>query len=314
MRSLLFTFYLLSVGIALGQIPQAEPSLCGKQNSIPQSRQDYWPSTNTETGAAEFSIKIGGSIKKLAIPAVVDAWVQVCPVSGGRIVAFGTAANGYNVNIIDTNNGELIDSFYARGPVISPDGRWLAFLKFYPRGMVASVSEEYLLYDLQKDKLGNRGPGIGPDDRDSIGKTVYPLGYSNTPGNHIGLSEDELHTSHSAFYWAPNSRTFVFADSVNDQLSVVQITIENGGKTSAYVHNVGASEACQGSFQVAANVTFKADFSSASDGSGDIRAQFLAGGIPCAATPLVLNRSDFSPAHIEKPTELPRRKRSVVEQ
>ena len=118
--------------------------------------------------------------------------------------------------------------------------------KFYPGGVQTTVSQEYLLYDLSKTSSQNRAPGIIPNDRTSIGRSVYPLGQRNLPFDNIGLPEDQVHEFRStSFFWAPGSSAVIFADSVQNALSLVLITIGDNGRTASYVHPIPSSWLCR---------------------------------------------------------------------
>ncbi len=127
---------------------------------------------------------------------------------------------------------------------MSPDQHWLVMRKFYPVHMSVPFTEEYLLYDLAKTAAGNRASGIPSDDDQTVGKTIYPLGLTNTPVDNVNVPESQTHKFYSdSFYWAPDSRAMVFADNLHGTLSVVLVTI-NGDATKTYVHPVTMAEAC----------------------------------------------------------------------
>lgn len=106
------------------------------------------------------------------------------------------------------------------------------------------MSEEYLLYDLTKNKGANRIPSLD-SSLDTVGRVMYPAVAGGVPFFHGALAEKETHAFRSnAFYWSDDSRTVVFADSVEKTLSVVMVTID-ADQTHAFTHQVTAAEACE---------------------------------------------------------------------
>jgi hypothetical protein len=192
-----------------------------------------------------------------------------------------------------------LDSFYAYNPAVSPDQHWLVFRDFYPPMSEVPWSEEYLIYDLRKDKAGNVSPNLTPYTSDITGRVVYPVVLNNTPFEHSALPDNQMHSFRSnSFYWSGDSRMVLFADSVQKDLSIVLLEIE-GDRISAFKHQLLASQICaQGS-----NADLGAVWVSLSDaviGTNFMHLQFRSDdyGI-CKPLPLTLTQSDFKAAQPE---------------
>src|SRR5437588_3529574 len=79
------------------------------------------------------------------------------------------------------------------------------------------------------------------------GRVMYPRALNSAPFNLYGLPPDQVHQFHAeSFYWAPDSKSVIFADEVQAQLSVVWVRIGPRDQLTAYIHPVSsASEVCK---------------------------------------------------------------------
>jgi hypothetical protein len=91
----------------------------------------------------------------------------------------------YEVIIVDTVNCHIVDHFWCYEPNVSPNGRLIAFIKFYPPHFVPDITDIVMIYDFTRGAAGNRpsSPGMVPDI--NVGMRVYPPG-TNTPDDNIG--------------------------------------------------------------------------------------------------------------------------------
>jgi hypothetical protein len=171
--------------------------------------------------------------------------VQSCLIPGGRILVFGEEDTFFNIEILDAANGAISDSLGGYTPALSPDKRWIVTRKFYPLHGV-KASEEYLLYDLTKDREANRA-GTPPRDTDAFGRVIYPVVLNAEPYPNVWLSADQTHVFHSkSFYWEDNSAAFLFADSIGYKgLSLVLVYTKQAGQR-AWVHSVAPEDVCTG--------------------------------------------------------------------
>ena len=128
--------------------------------------------------------------------------------------------------------------------MISPDQRWIACTKYYPRGTELPASDEYILYDLSKGPSENHVPALSSQYPEGVGKAIYPLGWKNEFADNIGLPESQRHYMVSQFFWSPDSDAVAFGDRLLDELSIVVIKIEKNGTTTALVHPIGDPAWC----------------------------------------------------------------------
>src|SRR5882757_234603 len=73
-------------------------------------------------------------------------------VAGSKAVVFGATTGGaQEVLVLDWIQHKLLDKFWCYAPMLSPDSRYVAFIKFYPAHIVESTSDsQYRLYDLEQ--------------------------------------------------------------------------------------------------------------------------------------------------------------------
>jgi hypothetical protein len=318
-NTILILIALLPVFPSFGQISQNHPELCGKPDSAIPIPPNVSAIVDRWEGHADLAFGTGGSAAKISLPGVVDEIEEVCLLPNGRFIVFGTAGDSlYNVNIIDPASAVLLDSFYGFTPGMSPNQRWLAYRKFYPRHTELQVSDEYLLYDLSKTAAQNRPPGIGLDDHEDVGLAIFPLGQKNVSGDHIGLPEDQRHETRSwSFLWAPDSRAVVFADSCQGKLSIVLVRVDEGRNTTALVHPISVAEICGPAAQEANLPSLDIpDSRVEAEQGGDrlIHLSFQTGMIPgCEPKRLELRASAFQPVRAEVHVE-PNRKGIIIDQ
>lgn len=291
---------LLSIVPSFGQIDQTHPELCGKQDGVVPLPSNVWATVDLSDGQGDLFIGTSASAVKISIPGVIaDVIDEVCPISNGRLVVFGNAGKGLkNINIIDTAKPALLDSFYGYRPAMSPNQRWLVYGKFYPQHTELPASDEYLLYDLTKSPSQNRPPGIELDDDMNVGKPIFPLGQKNDNADNIGLPENQQHWRGSSFYWAPDSRAILFGDLLQKKFSLVLVTLDSDGNTTAHVRSVSFAEVCgRAASDDYLNYFESAEFDPQQNGDRSVRIRFNHPG--CAPKTLEFHLSDFQPAKPE---------------
>lgn len=268
------------------QIAQDHPELCARPSgyvplpaNVSASVANYTATLTLRLPSSTVAIEVKGA----------DEVQQVCPLPGKRLLVFGPLndRSGYEIELIDAATGKELDSLLGRSPAMSPDQRWLAFREFYPAQSDIDQSESYWLYDLTKDRAGNKIPGTFYGDTGLVGYAIYPIRREIPPGSRTPPSAEIVHTFEGgAFHWAPDSKSLMFTDSTEKGDAIVLARIGSTGVTT-YVYRPG-SGACsslidqayfdvgQGSPGVEVQVTFR-------DG--------------CPA--LFLHPQDFKPAEVE---------------
>jgi hypothetical protein len=281
--------------IVFGQVAQDHPELCGRPGaSIPM------PSGLTilsDPSDSRSELRIQALDKTILFPAVMESVQQACPIGEDELVVFGLGTPAlYNIEIVRLADGSLRDSFYGFSPIIAPNQRWLVRRKFYPAQAV--TSEEYLIYDLAQDWAHNREPGVARSDMDLVGRLSYPVVAANWPYYSDHPPPSETHSFRSdSFYWAADSGAVVFADSVQEHLSLVLLS-SNDDKFRAYTYPLTDSEACPGGAVTWPPTLASAEVSLPLNGRRQIHAAFRVGNSPCRET-LTLQSDDFRPPNPE---------------
>jgi len=131
----------------------------------------------------------------------------------GKLVVRGMVnGSGSEIVVIDTKSASVIDKFLCYLPSISPDGEYIAFIKFYPLHFSEGTDDHYMLYDLDKMPSENRPADVPPDDWENVGVAFYPIGVANEPRDNVRIAEDSRHEGASRLFWISNGKELLFAD------------------------------------------------------------------------------------------------------
>ena len=174
--------------------------------------------------------KDGGESYKIRLtnsPTQVD---ELALVDESRLVVFGrNTANAVLVNVLRLPQGAELDSFMCYSPALSPDHRFLAYLKPFPGhpGPV-DITNEYVLYDLTGRAASNRvrgGHGIAHD----AGIPVYPPGATNAAGEFVAPNEWSAHVMASdGLFWLGETDAVAFVDRWQGTNSLVVVDLSRG--------------------------------------------------------------------------------------
>jgi hypothetical protein len=314
-RQLWFT---LTVGLFTSMLlpgqDTSEPDPCGPgfRRQLPQN---FSVLIDKGGGPARIRFRLKDSSVDIEFPSVTDEFREACQISDQRLLVFGVVAGPplYHVGIVDSQNGVLVDSFYAYSPALSPGKRWLIMRRFYPPHAGVDFSEQYFIYDMQKSPAENRiayadEPSLG----DAVGTLIYPVEANNKPYEHVNLQDSEIHSfSSHGFYWSMDSKAVAFADSTRDGLSLVLVSIrDNVFRT--YVHLLSVNDVCSPpikSQRIPYLLLSSAQLTPSSNGTYDVHAELSAGGsMPgCQAKPIDLAEKDFEPAKLQRHPQPPPR-------
>jgi hypothetical protein len=178
-------------------------------------------------------IDSAGLQKDVPLPDTVNEITEIRRYEN-RIIAIGSEnASVSRVLIIDLQQKATLDSFDAFYPAISPDGRFIAYVKFYPPHFVEGTDDHDMLYDVAKSATENRPAGASSDDLVNVGVNLYPGGQNKDEDN-VAVPANRSHGTVSSFFWSPDSQTLVFADQMQSlKLVEVKISESNSGAASA---------------------------------------------------------------------------------
>jgi hypothetical protein len=156
------------------------------------------------------------SHKIVPLPAEMAQVDDIRRVAGNKILVMGMVnGSGSEIVLIDLQTQREIDKFVCYRPSVSPNGNFIAFIKFYPSHFAEGTEAHYMLYDLRQKPEDNRPKGVPSDDWQNVGRGVYHIGIGNSVGDNIGRPEGSQHESASRFFWNSDSTQFLFADRID---------------------------------------------------------------------------------------------------
>ena len=141
---------------------------------VPTQKDGFYPKTQLSLTC---KLKDGTVLKSLVKPDHVELLIErpglrpvrirlpddfaqlnrIVPVPRNEAVLIGMASGEvYEVVIVDTVNCHIVDHFWCYEPEVSPNGRLIAFIKFYPPHFVPDVTDDVMIYDLTRGAAGNR--------------------------------------------------------------------------------------------------------------------------------------------------------------
>ena len=176
--------------------------------------------------------RAGAPEKIVELPRAMEQVAQL-RVHGNRVAVqawLGPDEQG-EIAIFDLQTGQLVDDFLEYRAVFSPDGRQIAFVKFYPAHFLQSYEDQAMLYDLEASPAQNR-PAYGavvpsPDKRSMqhhAGMPLHPLAAGELGRQNANLvDQDEYHRKVSEFAWSADSRRVAFVDARKGAASLVVV-------------------------------------------------------------------------------------------
>ena len=288
--------------MAWGQIAQSHPEFCGLADGFNPPLPDLSATVDGDGNAVLYlgqgntGIPLRGDL-----PIPITELSEVCPLSSGLLAVFGDFG-GTQVFIVDPAKKTLIDLFNAYHPVISPNQRWIAFVKMYALHGV-NGSNQYMLYDLTKQAAENRLDGDTRNDID-VGRVIFPPGHENFPGSNVDLPKSQQHFGGTRIYWAPDSRAIAFEDRTAEGPGIVLVTLDDNGTPSAFRHEITPAEMCGRDIPSGDAINWRlmrAELGpDGTRGAGGIVLDIdRSGGAGCVPHTLELQGADFNPAKTE---------------
>ncbi|HEY1215867.1 MAG TPA: hypothetical protein VGE93_19735, partial [Bryobacteraceae bacterium] len=166
-------------------------------------------------------VKLDDKERKIDLPADVNQ-VRSAKLYGTQKLIVAGMFNGdvSKVVVIDIGKAAVSDSFLCYSPEISPDGRFVVFVKFYPAHGIMSAEDHYMIYDVEKSADGNRPLNQSPHPA-VVGKVLFPPGVGNVASDNVDI-DGPVHTMVSEkFFWGDDSRTVGFAEVFNGNYTLV---------------------------------------------------------------------------------------------
>ena len=285
-----------------GQIAQSHPEYCRIPGGVNPSSADISAAVDPREGLATLYIGQGSSAIAIRLERSLIAEIaEVCPLSDGRMVVFADMGGALAVYLVNKAKASVIDLFWAYYPAVSPDQRWIAYVKFYPLHGVEG-SDEYMLYDLTKTAAENR-PADEPKDAIDVGRVIFPPGHENFPGSNTQLPEDQRHLGGTRLYWAPDSRAILFEDGAKNGPGIALITLDEKGAPAAFRHALTQAEICGRDIPAGSLYNWRLDQAEIKPEIAGDRPIFVdlssSGNNDCRNHVLQLHREAFQPARVE---------------
>lgn len=205
------------------------------QRTISYKGKDFQIDLVPRDGKLALAVQRAG--QTTAWVALPEDMVQVNEIQGvnnQKVVVTGMF-NGdvWSVGIVNAATASLVDHFLCYEPSVSPDGKYLAFAKFFPPHGGEGVEYHYMVYNLEHDAAYNRPPAAAIGDFKDVGFTLYPFGIGNTEFDNLRKPENQVHILASGgFFWSSDSKSLVFADTFQGHFTVVMARFDNADEAT----------------------------------------------------------------------------------
>jgi hypothetical protein len=218
-----------------------------QQKAIIERSEDY--TVRLRRGKSNLFLAVnqrGQPGRELALPNEVTQVDKTEFVAINKVAVLG-AVNG-DVNalvLVDLHLKKVVDKFYCYAPALSPDKRFLAYIKFFPAHFVQGVSDVYLVYDFRKSPAENRAQGVSTGDIQNVGRPIFPTEAKNQTGDNTDRPESEIHMLESgALFWAPKEDRLVFVDRFQGRLSLITALFSESGSAQVRSREIKKSDVC----------------------------------------------------------------------
>lgn len=235
-----------TVANGVQQMPQVPGLLFDPLHQKPLSYSDDTMTIKLAVKGEQLSLAIqrraAATATQVALPGDMAQANEIRRVQPDKAVVVGML-NGdlWEVAVIDLDTPSISDRFLCYEPAISPDGHYVSFIKFFPAHAAEGAEDHYMLYDLWKGSARNRPPSNSPDDWQTVGATVYPVGIGNRDFDNLHRHESAVHMlSSDGFFWNASSNKVLFADSYQGQVSLILVYVERTTATTK-IANVPAA-------------------------------------------------------------------------
>ncbi len=239
----------------IGELP-SDRGISGKQAPIfwhdEDARFDLDASTN------QWSVIIKERAKpsaRVPLPGYINQFYSIRRASSTRVVVLAQGVSGaYYVGIVGVDTGVMIDEFLSSAePKLSPNNRYIIFVRIYPMHGAEGYDDQYRLYDIMGDRSGNwphrtaqPAPAGQPSNYDDslAGVAVYPLDANEKERQNTFVEENESHKLVAPFVWDSKSERVVFGDYASGMLSFVVVTVptSNGEPSETFAYKVPAGQ------------------------------------------------------------------------
>lgn len=173
---------------------------------------------------------------RLQIPDEV-AQIHRVRVGSDRVIVSGwmNGSLATCVSAFDLKSGGMVDKFWGYAPSISPDSRFIAFVKFFPSHGVERWEDQYRLYDLLKSPQENRlklsldSESTEGSHQVEVGQALYPLKPKEVNRRWYDIRDGDQHQRAAGFGWSKNSREVAILDTHRGRVTAVLVTLPING-------------------------------------------------------------------------------------
>ena len=216
--------------------------LAGKQPEV------YWHGTDLsldiDASTKDWNVVVthrDRNIDHISLPREIDQVDVVRGAPQNRAIVIAEIGSGaYEVVVMQTDPAKLLDKFLASKAVsLSPDNRYVLFVRFYPMHGGEGYDDQYRLYDVQGNRSTNWPNRPAQDVRPNMpanydetlaGVPVYPVKVGELGRMNTFVPEGHEHLEASDFNWTTDSSKVAFADVQGNVISLVVVTVPTAEK------------------------------------------------------------------------------------
>jgi hypothetical protein len=187
-----------------------------------------------------------GGRTTIALPEEVGQVDSISGLQDSQAAVIGMVNGSVSeVIIIDWRKTIIIDKFLCYLPAVSPDGRKIAFIKFYPpHGSDFAPRAHYMIYDAIKGESSNRSAEAHANVSVDVGTTIFPKNMENHPSDNVGKSSEPTYEHASLLYWSTDSANLIFAVSTGPDVSIVWAAFRGGDNPVVKSYAIDSSLLC----------------------------------------------------------------------
>lgn len=153
----------------------------------------------------------------------VDSIIRV---ANNKAIVLGMANSSIaTVGLIDLNTRKLTDHFRAYVPSLSPNKRYIAFVRFYPTHSGYPVEDQYRIYNIERGPSENRS--ALSDTTDLVNDAGFHVFDQLNRSNYVSSESDAHQMASAGFFWSADSSKVSFADYYKRELRMVTVSLRD---------------------------------------------------------------------------------------
>ena len=264
-------FLTLSVPCCAQQVKELpkDHGITGKQPEI------YWHdadiSLDLDASTKDWSVVVqrgSNPAERAPLPDLLEQVYAIHRAAPNHAVLLADLSAGAKfVGVIGLSPAKMLDSFWSSAdPSLSPNNRYVLFVRFYPMHGADNYDDQYRLYDVLGTRASNwpnrpaqDGPPNMPANYDDTlaGVPVYPLKTGELGRENTNIEDGQVHQRASQFIWAADSSKVVFADAQGGVISLVVVSVPTvlGSNPQTMVYPLAGTEnVCPGPSEAECNI------------------------------------------------------------